>query len=282
MLHNPYLPKRKKREPIRPTKPPVGAAREPVEEKPAPAVEPAPPPQPEPRPSESGSPRRTNPRQRATELLGPAPTNEPTEPEGAPAEDVSTEPDPTLIDAKYDRPADEFAVKSIDGDYETPAKALPFRAVRRGLDLHCYTGRRFTKKQFDTDGDIIFFNQQEILASALRFIRSHGAAGIKLGSARDKDLPDPDSLEAWLRLHAFALQGRLASYFPPILERLGAITLVTKQRALYAVATGRIAPDDVAADRDADEPGDAERLGDAKPVAGAADKSNSEPAEGDA
>lgn len=57
---------------------------------------------------------------------------------------------------------------------------------------------------------------------------------MKLGPCREETFPDPDSLEAFLR--TFSTNGNLASYFPPLLEKLGLCEVSKKSRTLYIKA----------------------------------------------
>ncbi len=154
------------------------------------------------------------------------------------ATDSTDAPDPALTGYVH-HPA-EFAIMPIEGDYDTPTGRGKFHVKVRDLDIHIFTGWRARKRAFDEPGDILFFNTQELIRDAVFFVRRAGPEGVKLGSVKDNYMPEPDTFEAWLREKSFAMSGQLASYFPSILAKLGAIRFERRDRALWAVPADRI------------------------------------------
>lgn len=118
---------------------------------------------------------------------------------------------------------------SLKGDYETCGKRAPFHVEERDGDLHFFVGSSFGKEQYyDGEGNPVIWGRDQVIKDSIRMLQILGPT--KLAPCRAETMPDPDSFEAFLR--AYSNHGNLASYFPPLLERLGVAKVVKKGRAL--------------------------------------------------
>jgi hypothetical protein len=128
-------------------------------------------------------------------------------------------------------PSIEDALKqSIAGDYLTCGMKKPFYVLERDGDIHCFVGFRKRMGDFENEANVVLWERDRVIREALAFIERMGEA--RLGPCRAETFPEPDTLEEFLR--SFSTHGNLASYFPPILEKLGLIEVYKKGRALYA------------------------------------------------
>ncbi|MCR4314958.1 MAG: hypothetical protein NUW37_01270 [Planctomycetes bacterium] len=125
--------------------------------------------------------------------------------------------------------AETAAKLPVDGIYETPGKAIKFRVKESYGDIHIYYGKRLDSSDPYQEGNLVFFDKMNLIRETIVFIGSSEA--VALGSTTENRLPEPDSLEAFLRSHSVG--GKLASYVPPILAGLGVITIEKHGRALY-------------------------------------------------
>ncbi len=124
----------------------------------------------------------------------------------------------------------EAALKQpLAGDYETCGLHKPFHVEERDGDIHCFVGFRKKMANFDEEANVIFWERDRVLREALTFIASKPE--VRLAPCRAETFPEPDSLEEFLR--TFSTHGNLASYFPPILEKLGLCEVFKQGRALY-------------------------------------------------
>ena len=127
----------------------------------------------------------------------------------------------------------EAALKQpLGGDYQTCGLKKPFHVEERDGDIHCFVGFRNKMANFEEEANVIFWERDRVIREAYAFIKAQGE--VKLGPCREETFPDPDSLEAFLR--TFSTNGNLASYFPPLLEKLGLCEVSKKSRTLYIKA----------------------------------------------
>lgn len=127
----------------------------------------------------------------------------------------------------------EAALKQpLAGDYVTCGLKKPFHVEERDGDIHCFVGFRNKMANFEEEANVIFWERDRVLREAYNFIRQKGE--VKLGPCRAETFPEPDTLEEFLR--TFSTHGNLASYFPPLLEKLGLCEVSKKSRALYIKA----------------------------------------------
>jgi hypothetical protein len=127
-------------------------------------------------------------------------------------------------------PALENALQQpIDGDYLTCGLRKPFFVIARDGDIHCFVGFRNKTRDFDNEANVVIWEKDRVITEAMAFIRRMGEA--RLGPCRAETFPEPDTVEEFLR--SFSTHGNLASYFPPILEKLGLVEVFKKGRALY-------------------------------------------------
>ncbi|RIK63513.1 MAG: hypothetical protein DCC64_06625 [Planctomycetota bacterium] len=117
----------------------------------------------------------------------------------------------------------------LAGDYKTCGLHKPFHVEERDGDIHCFVGFRNKMANFEEEANVIFWERDRVLREALNFIQSKGE--VKLGPCRAETFPEPDTLEEFLR--TFSTHGNLASYFPPLLEKLGLCEVYKKGRTLY-------------------------------------------------
>jgi hypothetical protein len=124
----------------------------------------------------------------------------------------------------------EDALKqTIDGDYQTCGHKKPFYVIARDGDIHCFVGFRNKERDFENEANVVIWEKDRVIAEALKLIQAQGE--VRLGPCRAETFPQPDTLEEFLR--SFSTHGNLASYFPPILEKLGLAEVYKKGRALY-------------------------------------------------
>lgn len=127
----------------------------------------------------------------------------------------------------------EAALKQpLAGDYVTCGLKKPFHVEERDGDIHCFVGFRNKMANFEEEANVIFWERDRVLREAYNFIKSKGE--VKLGPCRAETFPEPDTLEEFLR--TFSTHGNLASYFPPLLEKLGLCEVSKKSRTLYIKA----------------------------------------------
>lgn len=117
----------------------------------------------------------------------------------------------------------------IDGDYVTCGLKKPFFVVARDGDIHCFVGFRNKTRDVENEANVVIWEKDRVITEALAFIERLGEA--RLGPCREETFPEPDTMEEFLR--SFSIHGNLASYFPPILEKLGLVEVFKKGRALY-------------------------------------------------
>ncbi len=117
----------------------------------------------------------------------------------------------------------------LTGDYMTCGKAAPFHVEERDGDLHFYVGASFGKPQYyQSEGNPVIWGRSQVIADSITYLKALGE--MKLAPCRAESMPDPDSFEAFLR--SYSNHGNLASYFPPLLERLGVAVVTKRGRAL--------------------------------------------------
>ena len=127
-------------------------------------------------------------------------------------------------------PTIEDALKTpLGGDYKTCGKQKPFHVEERDGDIHCFVGFRKRMGDFENEANVVLWERDRVIREAMQFIERMGEA--RLGPCRAETFPEPDTLEEFLR--SFSTHGNLASYFPPILEKLGLVEVFKKGRALY-------------------------------------------------
>jgi hypothetical protein len=127
-------------------------------------------------------------------------------------------------------PTIEEALKQpLTGDYLTCGKKKPFYVLERDGDLHCFVGFRKRMGDFENEANVVIWERDRVIREALAFIERMGE--VRLGPCRAETFPEPDTLEEFLR--SFSTHGNLASYFPPVLEKLGLVEVFKKGRALY-------------------------------------------------
>lgn|GEM_PF-3573004 len=117
----------------------------------------------------------------------------------------------------------------LTGDYKTCGKNAPFHVEERDGDLHFYVGSSFGKTQYyDGEGNPVIWGRNQVVADSIKMLQIFGE--MKLAPCRLESLPHGDSFEAFLR--SYSNHGNLASYFPPLLEKLGVADVSKKGRAL--------------------------------------------------
>jgi len=120
----------------------------------------------------------------------------------------------------------------LTGDYRTCGKNAPFHVEERDGDLHFYVGASFGKKQYYSEqGNPVIWDRKQVVLDSIAMLKAMG--DMKLSPVRAETIPDGDSFEAFLR--AYSNEGNLASYFPPLLEKLG-VAKVTKQSRSLVIA----------------------------------------------
>lgn len=124
---------------------------------------------------------------------------------------------------------DDALKQPLEGDYQTCGMKKPFYVLERDGDIHCFVGFRKRMGDFDNEANVVLWERDRVIREALAFIERMGEA--RLAPCRAETFPEPDSLEEFLR--SFSTHGNLASYFPPILEKLGLVEVYKKGRALY-------------------------------------------------
>lgn len=117
----------------------------------------------------------------------------------------------------------------LAGDYLTCGMKKPFHVEERDNDIHCFVGFRNKWKNFEEEANVVFWERDRVLRETVAFIERLGE--VKLGPVRQESFPEPDTLEEFLR--SFSTAGNLASYFPPLLEKLGLCEVYKKGRTLY-------------------------------------------------
>ncbi len=117
----------------------------------------------------------------------------------------------------------------LEGDYQTCGLKKPFCVLERDGDIHCFVGFRNKTRDFDNEANVVLWEKDRLITEAVAFIERLGE--VRLGPCREETIPEPDTLEEFLR--SFSIHGNLASYFPPILEKLGLVEVYKKGRALY-------------------------------------------------
>ncbi|MBE7492747.1 MAG: hypothetical protein HS108_13465 [Planctomycetes bacterium] len=127
-------------------------------------------------------------------------------------------------------PTVQEALKTpLAGDYQTCGLKKPFHVLERDGDIHCFVGFRNKTRDFDNEANVVLWEKDRLITEAVAFIERLGE--VRLGPCREETIPEPDTLEEFLR--SFSIHGNLASYFPPILEKLGLVEVFKKGRALY-------------------------------------------------
>lgn len=124
----------------------------------------------------------------------------------------------------------EEALKTpIAGEYVTCGMKKPFHVEERDGDLHCFVGFRKRMGDFDNEANVVLWERDRVIRESMAIIERTGE--MRLGPCRAETFPEPDTLEEFLR--SFSTHGNLASYFPPILEKLGLAEVFKIGRALY-------------------------------------------------
>lgn len=127
-------------------------------------------------------------------------------------------------------PTIEEALKTpIAGEYVTCGMKKPFYVDERDGDIHCFVGFRKRMGNFDEEANVVLWERDRVIRESMALIEAMGE--VRLGPCRAETFPAPDTLEEFLR--SFSTHGNLASYFPPILEKLGLVDVYKKGRALY-------------------------------------------------
>ena len=117
----------------------------------------------------------------------------------------------------------------LGGDYATCGKGAPFHVEERNGDLHFFVGASFGKTQYyEEEGNPVIWGRHQVVADSIAYLKALGE--MKLAPCRAESLPDPESFEAFLR--SYSNHGNLASYFPPLLEKLGVASVRKRGRAL--------------------------------------------------
>ena len=128
----------------------------------------------------------------------------------------------------------------LTGDYKTCGKGAPFHVEERDGDLHFFVGASFGKSQYyENEGNPVIWGRNQVVSDSIKMLGIFPE--MKLAPCRAESLPHPDSFEAFLR--AYSNHGNLASYFPPLLEKLGVAVVEKKGRELVI----RLAPNVTAA-----------------------------------
>ncbi|MCA8939392.1 MAG: hypothetical protein KDB07_06280, partial [Planctomycetes bacterium] len=118
----------------------------------------------------------------------------------------------------------------------------PFHVEERDGDLHFYVGASFSKPQYwDEEGNPVIWGREQVVLDSIKMLEIMGP--MPLAPCRYESIPNPESFEAFLR--SYSNHGNLASYFPPLLEKLGVATVTKRGRALYiALNEGVSSPKD--------------------------------------
>lgn len=124
---------------------------------------------------------------------------------------------------------DEVLKTDLAGDYRTCGKKKPFHVEERDGDIHCFVGFRNKMGDFQNDANVIIWERGRVIRESMQLIEALGE--VRLGPCRAETFPEPGTLEEFLR--SFSTHGNLASYFPPILEKLELAEVFKKGRALY-------------------------------------------------
>ena len=142
---------------------------------------------------------------------------------------------------QYSQTPDYYSQEPIEGYYKTPGRNKPFYLKEEAGDIHIFTGWKYHEGDFSGEGDVTIFNKEDVIKKAIEFIREQGE--VPLGSTAKSNLPDRDSLEAFLR--SFSVSDRLSSYFPVALQYIGAITIFKKDGVLHAKPADEILEDEI-------------------------------------
>jgi hypothetical protein len=127
-------------------------------------------------------------------------------------------------------PTLEEALKTpLAGDYLTCGLKKPFHVLERDGDIHCFVGFRNKTRDFDNEANVVIWEKDRVIAESMILVDRLGE--VRLGPCREETIPEPDTMEEFLR--SFSIHGNLASYFPPVLEKLGLVEVFKKGRALY-------------------------------------------------
>ena len=124
---------------------------------------------------------------------------------------------------------DEALKQKITGEYQTCGHKKPFYVDERDGDIHCFVGFRNRMGDFENEANVLIWERDRVIRESMALIEAMGE--VRLGPCRAETFPQPDTLEEFLR--SFSTHGNLASYFPPILEKLGLAEVYKKGRALY-------------------------------------------------
>ncbi|MDC1142238.1 hypothetical protein OAU50_04040 [Planctomycetota bacterium] len=124
---------------------------------------------------------------------------------------------------------DDALKTDISGDYQTCGMKKPFHVEERNGDIHCFVGWRGKSDDFSDEANVVLWEKGRVIREAMQVIGFHKQ--MRLGPCRAETFPQPDTLEEFLR--SFSTHGNLASYFPPILEKLDLCEVFKKGRALY-------------------------------------------------
>ena len=136
-------------------------------------------------------------------------------------------------------PTLEEALKApLDGDYLTCGLKKPFHVQVRDGDIHCFVGFRNKTRDFENEANVVIWEKDRVIAESMALVDRLGE--VRLGPCREETIPEPDTLEEFLR--SFSIHGNLASYFPPVLEKLGLVEVFKKGRALYLKRAGSTQP----------------------------------------
>jgi hypothetical protein len=136
-------------------------------------------------------------------------------------------------------PTLEEALKTpLAGDYLTCGLKKPFYVLERDGDIHCFVGFRNKTRDFDNEANVVIWEKNRVITETMILVDRLGE--VRLGPCREETFPEPDTLEEFLR--SFSIHGNLASYFPPVLEKLGLVEVFKKGRALYLKRKGLAEP----------------------------------------
>jgi hypothetical protein len=124
---------------------------------------------------------------------------------------------------------DEALKLPLAGDYVTCGMKKPFHIEERDGDIHCFVGWMGKRGDFQNEANVVLWERDRVIREAMALIERMGE--VRLGPCRAETFPEPDTLEEFLR--SFSTHGNLASYFPPVLEKLGLCEVYKKGRALY-------------------------------------------------
>lgn len=135
----------------------------------------------------------------------------------------------------------------LTGNYRTCGKNAPFHVEERDGDLHFYVGASFGKTQYYSEqGNPVIWDRSQVVLDSIAMLKAMG--DMRLSPCRAETIPEGDSFEAFLR--SYSNEGNLASYFPPLLERLGVAKVSKQGRALVislTTAAREFGPDSTAA-----------------------------------